>query len=192
MTKWILVLLLIAYFVHLYWKDCTDTIDWRSRTFQVRDTYCSWEEYKSLMDTLEPDEAARASRAMMAVKIPDGFSNYSDYSDFFVELSFPGYGSSSFGSIESDLGDVYKMYGVELPNESASRNALFKLTTGSIDIDGPMEKVLEFIDDDEKWVGFDDYSWLDVDIAIKNNQLIYYLSDGTIVQDITLKSTDVE
>lgn len=180
MIKWILGFVLIVYWSHHFWNNCTDKIDWRGQTFQVRSTYCSWEGCKSLMDSLEPEEAAKASRAMQEAPIPKRFETRSEYSEFFYNLSFPGYGRSTYGYIQGHLGGIYMMYGVELPNEGADRNALYKLTSGSTEIDGPMIKVAEFIDRTE--------SLFNPNLSVKNYQLLFMSSDGTVEKAIDITS----
>src|SRR4051794_936194 len=72
-----------------------DSFEWRGQRFKMTRAFRDYDDYKNASDNIDPADIARIEKIMSEAKLPNSFSNKTNFFLAALQLKFPGYG---FGS----------------------------------------------------------------------------------------------
>jgi hypothetical protein len=157
-------LLIAASFLWLFMKtetvsepDEMEYIEYLGEKFKITASYPDFDDYKNDPDNIVPSENARIVRRMKEARIAGTYPSRMAMVHAVQNLVFPGYGSSSSGTMQKD-GSFLALMSVEIPRADQERHFVFR------DRGGTQLLLDDFIESSEISI---------VHVREENGQLVY-------------------
>jgi hypothetical protein len=146
--------------------DPAAVIEYRGQPVRLTKRYDDFDEYKNDPNNIAPEEYARVQALVKAAPVPERCADVREVIAVAGALEVPGYGTSGFGTGNTDAGLKIIGQAIEIPHANADR-------------------VLVYVSDGSGYRLADDvvlpeqaYVW---DVEIRDGAIVYLNRDGRVV-----------
>jgi hypothetical protein len=111
-------------------EDASDEIEYRGERFKLSKAYSDYDDYKDDPNNIHISERARVKHAVMQAKVSLEYRSQKEMVGAMFDLSFPGYGLTTFGEKTQSDGSVLAAFAVEIPGADKDRVLVFQSRGG--------------------------------------------------------------
>ena len=155
-----------------------DEVEWRGQKFKLKQRYLDYEEYKDDSDQLASSEVERVKQFMLAISVLKVASSETDLRQSLRQMRFPGFGSSSGGTIKDDDGHRYILNEYEIPQKKEQRTLLYR-----VEEDGTCRLVVDGVSADHQ----NDHMIGNSEVRVERGKLKHFF-DGKMYREISLET----
>jgi hypothetical protein len=105
--------------------DPAAVIEYRGQSIRLTKRYDDYDEYKNDPNNIAPTEYARVQALLKDTPAPARCADFKEVLTVASDLSFPGYGTTSFGLRNTDGGQTFMAQAIEIPHADADRYLVY-------------------------------------------------------------------